>query len=61
VGIILLLGLLVLFLYLLPFREKVRTKSYAPSAVVGVLFAALVVLLASGLLPWRFATTFAFP
>ena len=60
-GITLLLVLLVLFLYLLPFREKTRTRSYAPSAVVGVLFVALLVLLVSGLLSWEFATGLSFP
>ena len=60
-GIVLLLILLGLCVYLLPFRAGADTRSYVPSAVAGALFAALLALFATGVLPWRFATAFLLP
>jgi len=55
-SILLLLGLVFLFLYLLPFRGKRGRTKYLLSGAVVLLFAALLVLLIVGVLPWKFGS-----
>lgn len=49
--VLLLLGFVVLFIYLLPIRKKGGRWDYAPSGLVGMLFATLLTLLILGLIP----------
>jgi hypothetical protein len=51
-GLVALLCLLVLSIYLLPIQGQERWGGYGPSVLVALLLAALLALLALGVLPW---------
>ncbi len=51
-AVALLVALVALSLYLLPTRRGVRWWDYAPSGLVGLLFAALLTLLTLGVVRW---------
>lgn len=59
-SLLLLLGLVVLFVYLLPLRGQGRRGKYVPSGAVALVFVALLVLLVLGVLPWNLGHAWGF-